>query len=300
MKKQSLAFVLAGGGSRGALQVGALRALLEAGYKPDMLVGTSVGAVNSTFLAWHGFTSPAIDELEQTWREVEKYDPLPANFLWLTVRSLFNRPVEHTTYRMKDFLLAHGLTPTWLFRDIQGVRLFLVAADLNSGQMVIFGDDLDQSVYEGVLASTALPPWAPPITKHGNMLIDGGVVSNCPIQVAIDRGATEIIALDLTDPRGNDPHAHGFGPFLGKLVNTIEQRQLELELSLASAVGIPVRYLPLTGDSPVPLWNFHHTLELMSKGYEITCKNITQWQAEKEPSWYGRIASSIRNIFSHS
>ena len=300
MKKQSLAFVLAGGGSRGALQVGALRALLEAGYKPDMLVGTSVGAVNGTFLAWHGCNLSAIDELEQTWREVEKYNPLPANFLWLTVRSLFNRPVEHTTYRLKDFLLAQGLSPHWRFRDIQGVQLFLVSADLNSGRMVIFGDDPDQSVSEGVLASTALPPWAPPIEKHGNMLIDGGVVSNCPIQVAIDRGASEIIALDLTDPRGNDPQAHGFGPFLGKLVNTIEQRQLELELSLASAVGIRVYYLQLIGNSPVPLWDFHHTAELMSKGYEITRNNIAQWQAEKEPSWYGRIASGIRNIFIHS
>jgi len=300
MIKQSLAFVLAGGGSRGALQVGALRALLEAGYKPDMLVGTSVGAVNGAFLAWHGYNLPAIDELEQIWREVEKYDPLPANFLWLTVRSLFNRPIGHTTNKMKDFLLAQGLTPHWRFHDIQGVRLFLVSADLNSGQIVIFGDDLDQAVYEGVLASTALPPWSPPIEKHGYMLIDGGVVSNCPIQVAIDRGATEIIALDLTDPRGNDPQAHGFGPFLGKLVNTIEQRQLELELSLASAVGIRVRYLQLTGDSPVPLWDFHHTVELIGKGYEITRKNIAQWQAEKEPTWYGRIATGIRNIFRHS
>ena len=50
-----LAFVLGGGGGRGALQVGALRALLEAGLQPDLLVGTSAGAVNATYLAMRGF-----------------------------------------------------------------------------------------------------------------------------------------------------------------------------------------------------------------------------------------------------
>ena len=53
--KKNLAFVLSGGGSRGAMQAGALRALVEGGYTPDMVCGTSIGAINGAFLAVHGF-----------------------------------------------------------------------------------------------------------------------------------------------------------------------------------------------------------------------------------------------------
>jgi len=56
-ERTSLAFVLGGGGARGALQAGALRALWEAGLRPDLWVGTSAGAVNAAFLAVKGFTS---------------------------------------------------------------------------------------------------------------------------------------------------------------------------------------------------------------------------------------------------
>ncbi len=59
MKRKKLAFVLSGGGARGALQVGALRALLEAGIKPDMLVGTSIGAANAALFA----LNPSLDGL---------------------------------------------------------------------------------------------------------------------------------------------------------------------------------------------------------------------------------------------
>jgi len=65
--KQSLAFVLAGGGARGALQVGARSALLEAGIRPDLLVGTAIGAINAAFLGLHGFTPEALDLLEAAW-----------------------------------------------------------------------------------------------------------------------------------------------------------------------------------------------------------------------------------------
>ena len=61
--KKNLAFVLGGGGARGAFQVGALRALLEAGISPDILVGTSTGAVNATSLALHGINLETINEL---------------------------------------------------------------------------------------------------------------------------------------------------------------------------------------------------------------------------------------------
>jgi NTE family protein len=243
--KRQLAFVFGGGGARGALQVGALRTLLEAGLYLDLLVGTSVGAVNAAFLALHGFTKHSLDELVRAWQEASRADLLPANYLWLTARALLGRPLIDPAQRMRDFFIVHGLAPGLCFEDIQNTRLILVAADMNTGQPILYGQDPKDSLLEGVLASTALPPWVTPIRKDGRLLVDGGTVSNLPIEPALVSGATKIIALDLTDSRDILLENHGFGPFLGKLIYTVEQRQQDLELALASAQGVPVTLLHL-------------------------------------------------------
>lgn len=284
-----LAFVLGGGGARGALQVGALRALLEAGIYPDLLVGTSAGAINATYLAVHGFTAGALAGLEAAWREAAQADLLPANYLWLTVRVLFNRAGWRPHHRMRDFFIAHGLPLDLHFGDIQGVRLILVAADLNTGRAVLYGVDPQQSVLEGLLASTALPPWVHPLEKDGQFLMDGGVVSTLPIEPALAQGAREIVALDLADPREVPVEAHGFGPFLGKLMNTVERRQIELEMALSRARGVPVRHLPLQAERPLPIWDFGHTEALMAHGYSAAWLEIAQWPPRRRP-WHIRLS----------
>ena len=62
----STAFVLSGGGSLGAVQVGMLQALAARGFQPDMLVGASAGALNATYLGAHGFTTETVDDLADT------------------------------------------------------------------------------------------------------------------------------------------------------------------------------------------------------------------------------------------
>src|SRR5512133_3180998 len=89
--KKKLAFVLGGGGSRGAMQAGALRALLEAGYLPDLVTGTSIGAANGAFLAVHGFDSLGLQKLEQVWRSTVNQDLLPTNLWWQMMRAFFRR-----------------------------------------------------------------------------------------------------------------------------------------------------------------------------------------------------------------
>lgn len=276
-KRYRLAFVLSGGGARGALQVGAIRALLEAGFRPDLLVGTSIGAANATYLAMRGVSLDAIEGLVEAWHTASEADLLPANYLWLTLRVLFNRGGRQPTDRIRNFLVAHGLPPDLRFGDIQGVRLILVAADLNAGCPVLYGLEPQQSVLEGLLASTALPPWVHPLEKDGRFLIDGGVVSNLPVEPALALGAQSIIALDLADPRVIPTGGPSFGPFLGKLMRTIEKRQTDLELALAAAHGVPVRHIVLRGDEPIPVWDFQHTDELIARGYEIVHREMAHW-----------------------
>ena len=263
------AFVLGGGGARGALQVGALRALLEAGLQPDLLVGTSVGAVNAAYLAVRGFTFEALDGLTVAWRDAAESDLLPDNYLWLTIRALFNRPGLEIQERLRAFFVRHGLRPDLRFGELAGPRLIMVAADLWAGRAVLYGTDPDQLVLDGLMASTAIPPWVRPLDAGDHLLMDGGAVSNLPIEPALSQGATQIMALDLADPRPVGPVAGGFGPFLFHLMYTVEHRHAHLERQLAAERGVPVFHIPLQAAMPMAVWEFKRSVPLLERGYDL-------------------------------
>jgi NTE family protein len=294
---RKLAIVLGGGGARGALQVGALRALFESGYTPDLLVGTSIGAVNAAFLAVHGPNPEGVAALVEAWHDAARADLLPANYLWLAVRSLFNRPVNDPYHRMRDFFIAHGLAEDTRFADIQGVRLALVASDLSHGCPMIYGEDLQQRVLEGLLASTALPPWVHPLEQSGHVLLDGGVVSTLPVEPAMRLGAGKIIALDLIDRRGTAGDNNRLGLLMGRMIFSVEQRTSDLECALAEARHIPLRRINLGWQEPIPVWDFSHTDELIEQGYELALREIAAWQPPRRTWWARwRGGSSPRSI----
>lgn len=265
--RRSLAFVLAGGGARGALQVGALRALFEAEIRPDLVVGASVGAINAAYLGLRGFTPASLDALESAWFAAAKAELLPPNPAWISLRVIFNRIHFRMDHRVKDFLVSQGLTPEIRFGDLPGPPILLISVDLNRAQPVFYGTDLSQSVLDGVLASTAIPPWVHPLEVEKRFLLDGGAISNLPVEPAILHGATEIIALDLSAPGEIDPEAHGFGPFWVKFLSTIISRQTYLEMELARAKGIPVHRVELAAEPPVAIWDFSQTQALLEAGY---------------------------------
>jgi NTE family protein len=150
---------------------------------------------------------------------------------------------------------------------------------------VVYGQDPRDSILEGVLASTALPPWVTPFEKQGQLLIDGGVVSNLPIEAAMTAGATEIFALDLADYRDVLVQNERFGVFVSKLIYTVEQRQQNLELAMAAARGIPVTHLRLQGIDHVPLWDFHHTTELIVQGYQAARQEMKKQPPAPLGNW---------------
>lgn len=274
--KNQLAFVLGGGGSRGALQVGALYALLEYGLQPDLLVGTSIGAVNAAFLALNGFTTDSLDRLRLTWRRASEMDLLPSNYIQTTLRAMLGRSLPNPAQRIREFFVQNGLTPDLCFSQIQQLRLVIVSADLNSGKPVLYGGEPDAKILDALLMSTALPPWNMPVKKQSQYLMDGGVLSNLPIEPALRMGARRVIALDLLDARELFGAGNRFGYFLDRLSYSVQQRQVDLELELARTKGVPVFYLDLVARDIVPLWDFKHTEELMEQGYEITQRAIDQ------------------------
>ena len=260
MEKQ-LAFVLGGGGSRGALQVGSLHAFFEHGYQPDLFVGTSIGAVNGAFLALNGFSQDSLDRLSMTWQKAAEMDLLPSNYIQSTLRAMLGRSSTNPAQRIRDFFIQNGLTPELCFSDLTGPRLIIVSADLNSGRPVLYGEAPDDKVLDALLMSTALPPWNMPVKKQSQYLMDGGVLSNLPIQAALRMGATQIIALNLLD----------------RLTFSVQQRHADLELELAKAQGVAIFYLNLVGKAPVALWDFRRTAELIDQGYELTQQTLSQY-----------------------
>ncbi|MDR3577838.1 MAG: patatin-like phospholipase family protein [Anaerolineaceae bacterium] len=284
--KKNLAFVLGGGGARGALQVGALKALLEAGYQPDLLVGTSIGAANAAFLALYGCTTQTIAALAEVWRKASAADLITGNYMRLTMRTLLRRMGLDDHQQIFDFFTTYGFPSDLRFGDIQKIKLIVVAADLRAGRPVLFGEDPDELVVNGLMASVALPPFFMPLRTDGRYLVDGTFVSSLPIEPAIVHGADEIIALDLTDPQDSTVReTRGMLPFVENLINTMEQRQIDMELKIAAFNQVSVRRMALYGDSPVAIWNFQHSEELMRRGYEIACREIDQWKPDSMPWW---------------
>jgi len=276
--KKKLAFVLSGGGSRGALQVGALRALLECGIHPDIFVGTSIGAVNAAFLALNVYSENSLRQLLVAWSNVVNENLQPSNYIWWAIRSVLGRSMIDPSHKIRDYFISLGITAELTFEELKHPPLIIVSSDLNTGEPVLHGQNPEEKVLDALLLSTALPPWAMPVERQDRLLMDGGAVSNLPIEPAIAAGAEEIIALDLLDMRKTPGLENGLGRFVDRLSLAVEKRQSSLELQLASARSIQVHHIPLLSTQPVAYWDFEHTVDLIDQGYEQTLQLIPAWQ----------------------
>jgi NTE family protein len=192
------AFVLAGGGSFGAVQVGMLRELIAHGVAADLVVGSSVGAINGAYLA--GAPAPeGVARLESIWRGLRRSEVFP-----VTWRSLIGL-VARRDFVIDPCGLRRLLEENLPCQELERTRLPLhvVATDLLGGGAVRLSAG---SVVDAVLASCAIPAAFPPVRIGGRYLIDGAVASNTPISVAVELGATRLIVLptgfacSLADP----------------------------------------------------------------------------------------------------
>jgi len=270
-----LTFALAGGGARGALQVGALRALIEAGYVPDLLVGTSIGAVNAAGLAVWGADRAGLAALEQAWEEAAATRLVDARFARLVMRGPFRGRNRRARRKVAEYFIARGITPDLRFADLTGPRLALVSADLNSGQTVIYGrEPRRQSILEGIMASIALPPWLGPVEQGDRYLIDGGLLSNLPIEPALTMGATEIIALNLRDHPRAEKTGHDPDDLLAQCGFALHRRHIALEKALADAQGVPVHCIELVCPTETTIWDFSSYQNLIAAGYDMAQEQL--------------------------
>ena len=279
--KKCLAFVLKGGGARGALEVGALRALLEQGYQPDLLAGTSIGAVNAAGLAVWGVNRTGVERLEWFFKKAANSKLLERKAARITLRSLVRGPDQDAGRQLAGYLVSQGFPASMRFGQIEGVRLALVAADLDTGLPIIYGRDPEEKILDGILASCALPPWFAPIDRSGHVVTDGGFLSNLPIEAALTMGATEIIALTLDLPLITSEKIPAAVRFIDKLGSSMARREMQLEMALAEANHVPVRTIHLKVPEGVQVWDFPRSSELIQSGYEMAKGAIAGFKARE-------------------
>jgi NTE family protein len=185
----STAFVLSGGGSLGAVQVGMLQALAARGFQPDMLVGASAGALNATYLGAHGFTTETVDDLAQVWRRLRRNDVYP----FTPHRHLLALTGISSSLCVPDALRRLISSHVRCARlDDTVIPVHVVATDVLSGQEVLLSH---AETVPAVLASASIPAVFPPVQIDGRVLFDGGVANNTPISQAVALGASRVVVL---------------------------------------------------------------------------------------------------------
>jgi NTE family protein len=182
------AFVLSGGASLGAIQVGMLLALAEADITPDLIVGTSVGAVNGGWLAM----APDVDgigALAEVWRSLSRNDVFPTHPLVGLLGFLGQRPNLIPDKGLRRLVADH-----LRFSRLEDapIPLHVVATDVLSGEDVLLSSG---DAVQAIMASAAIPAVFPPVNINGRTLIDGGVVNNTPLSHAVALGADRVWVL---------------------------------------------------------------------------------------------------------
>jgi NTE family protein len=261
-----LAFVLSGGANRGPLEVGALQALLERGIVPDMLVGTSAGAINAAFLAINPSPDTARD-LGHIWLAANEDGVFRRHRLTMLWRFVTGKDSLYSNEGFRCHVERSLPLGMKRFADIQAVRLFIVATRLDTGEARVFGHDPQERLLDAIMASTALPPFFPPWACGDELLIDGGVSADLPVRIAIAEGAREIYALHLVDAPHDGRQMRGLLSIAEHAINTVLSRQLQIELQASESIkGVTLTSVPLTGFYGLPLWDLSHTDEMIDEG----------------------------------
>jgi NTE family protein len=256
------AFVLTGGGSLGAVQVGMLTALHEHGIEPDLLVGTSVGAVNAAYLGGPGSTEERLRSLARLWRGMRRQDIFaveprrwfaaargvaPSLFSGLGLERLLER---HLGYESLD--------------DAR-IPVLVTATELVTGRGVIIRHG---PVGRAVRASAAVPGVLPPVVHEGRTLVDGAIGELDLLGRTAAHGANDLYLLPAGYPCAGGQSTSALGTAMTAL-SLLLHRQLAAQVrgyAGPARLHLVPPLCPL-GVSPV---DFSQTSALMSRAHAST------------------------------
>jgi NTE family protein len=238
----SIAFVLSGGASLGSVQVGMLEALYERGIAPDLIVGTSAGALNGAFIAERAPSVDTARELADVWRGLRRGQVFPVHPITGALGILGAR--GHLVPDSGLRRLVRRQTHADRLEDTR-VPLHVIATDVLSGEDVRLSEG---PLVDAVMASAAIPGVLPPVDWHGRLLMDGGVANNAPISHALDLGATEVYVLPTGTPCELDAAPRGALAMLVYATGLLVGRRLSHDIAALDGT-VRVTVLP----PPCPL-----------------------------------------------
>ena len=192
---EKLGLVLGGGGSRGAYQAGAIKALGELGFQADIVTGSSVGAINACIYAQCDTATQ-----EEVWHNINYEEVVQHNFKWK------NKAIE--LFWKAPWQQGFDMTPLKLILEkylceekirSSKIQLGIVYTGPYTKYMpTVVADIPDGQLIDYVLASCSATPFLKATTlKNGKKCTDGGFTDNLPIHFTIQLGATKIIAIKI-------------------------------------------------------------------------------------------------------
>jgi NTE family protein len=259
-------FVLSGGASRGALQVGMLQTLLDRGVAPDYIVGTSVGAFNGAYLA-SAPTPAGLRGLEEVWLSVRHDDVFSGGAVGVLLNLVKRHPSLYNGDGIRH-LLERASTSAgfsdYNFADLT-VPLAVVATNITRGQPAIFDRG---PLLPALLASSAIPAILPPVQLDGEQYVDGGLLDNVGLRVAAVRGARCIYVLDTSW----EGHAQRPATTLDAVIDRSLQVVMAFHLQCAlETYARQAQIVLLRADESLAGSgsDFNHTAQLIQAGREI-------------------------------
>ncbi|HZP12709.1 MAG TPA: patatin-like phospholipase family protein [Nevskiaceae bacterium] len=261
-RSEPTAFVLAGGGSLGAVQAGMLHALHGGGIVPDFLVGSSVGALNAAHFAGRP-DAAGIRALEQIWLGLRRADVFPFS-LW----GGFLRFLTKRSYIVRPDALRAVIDQALSFDDLGDARIpcHVTATDLLEGTAVVLSRG---PASEALMASAAVPAIFPPVQISGRLLIDGGVASNTPIATAVRLGARRIIVLPTGFSCALDRPPRGTIEMALHALNLLVMRQL-VDDTERYADRARIAVVPPICPLAISAYDFSRTAELIQRAKTST------------------------------
>ena len=250
------AFVMTGGASLGAVHVGMLEALYEAGVTPQLIVGTSVGAINGAYIASRPQTPASAQALGEVWRGLRRANVFPLDFVE-GLLGFIGRRSHFVPNRALRRLVEGHLEMAHL--EDASIPLHVIATDALTGEEVRLSNG---NAVDAVLASAAIPGVFPPIVRDGRSLIDGGASNFAPISHAIDLGADTVYVLTSGSACALRRPPRGAIPMFLHSTSLLVTRRLRVEIDLlADRANLVV--LPPPCPLSVAPHDFSHADELI-------------------------------------
>ena len=256
------AFVLTGGGSLGAVQVGMLKALLRHRILPDFVVGASVGAINGAFFAGEP-NEQGVMRLERVWSRLHRADIFPLSPLNSLLAILGRRDHLITPSLLRS--LVESELPCQKIEDAK-IPCYVVATDVLDGQGVAIASGPLATV---LLASAAIPAVFPPVPFGGRHLMDGAVAINTPITTACKLGASRVIVLPTGMSCALEKPPRGVVAFALHALNLLVMRQLLSDIERFSD-RVELIVVPPICPVAVSAYDFSQTADLIHRAEAMT------------------------------